>query len=60
MGLENLPEILTVQQLADFLQVGTQTIKRAIKAGRLEAFKVNRDWRIEKEAVIQWVKGEEK
>lgn len=55
MGLDNLPEILTTQQLAEFLQVSDQTITRAIKAGKLKAFKVGRDWRIEKEEVIKWL-----
>lgn len=56
MGLDNLPEIVTTKQLAEFLQVSDQTIKRAIKAGRLKAFKVGKDWRIEKEEVIKWTK----
>ncbi|WP_094604745.1 hypothetical protein SPSIL_020100 [Sporomusa silvacetica DSM 10669] len=55
MGLNNLPDVLTPKQLADFLQVSDQTIKRAIKAGKLKAFKVGKDWRIEKEAVLEWV-----
>jgi len=56
MGLENLPDIITVKQLAEFLQISEQTIKRAIKAGNLEAFRAGRDWRIEKESVMNWVK----
>ncbi|MGE5613186.1 MAG: helix-turn-helix domain-containing protein [Bacillota bacterium] len=56
MGLDNLPEILTIKQLAEFLQVSDQTIKRAIKARKLKAFKIGKDWRIEKEEVIKWVK----
>ncbi len=56
MGLDNMPDILSVRQLADFLQVNEQTIKRAIKAGELKAFKVSRDWRIERESVIEWLK----
>ena len=56
MGLENLPEILTTKQLAEFLQVSDQTVKRAIKAKKLIAFKVGKDWRIEKEEVIKWLK----
>ena len=56
MGLDNLPEILTTKQLAEFLQVSDQTVKRAIKAGKLKAFKVGKDWRIEKEEVVKWVK----
>lgn len=56
MGLDNLPEIITPKQLAEFLQVSEQTIKRALKAGKLKGFKVGRDWRIEKEEVINWLK----
>lgn len=55
MGLNNLPDVLTVQQLSEFLQVSDQTVKRAIKAGKLEAFKVGKDWRIEREAVMKWI-----
>lgn len=58
MGLDKLPNILTPKQLADFLQVSVQTIKRAIKSGKLEAFKVAKEWRIEKEAAINWLKVE--
>jgi len=57
MGLDNLPEIITPKQLAEFLQVSEQTIKRALKAGKLKGFKVGRDWRIEKEEVINWLKS---
>ena len=55
LGIDSLPEIVTPKQLAEFLQVSDQTIKRAIKAGKLKAFKVGKDWRIEKEAVKQWL-----
>lgn len=58
MGLDNLQDVLTVKQLAEFLQVSERTIKRAIKEGDLKAFKVGRDWRIEKERVIEWLKEE--
>lgn len=56
MGLEKLPEILTVKELAEFLKVSDQTIIRAIKKGSLKALKAGREWRIEREAVIEWVK----
>jgi len=54
--LDNLPEISTPKELADFLKVNDQTIKRAIKSGKLKALKVARDWRIERKAVIEWIK----
>jgi len=59
MGLDKLPDILTIKQLAEFLQVNSRTIQRAITNGELKAFKVARDWRIEKDAVIRWIKGDQ-
>jgi excisionase family DNA binding protein len=54
MGLDNLPDVITPKQLSEFLQISDQTIKRAIKDGRLKAFKIGREWRIEKESAIKW------
>lgn len=56
MGIDSLPEIITVKQLAEFLQVSEITIKRAMKANELQAFKVGRDWRVEKDSVIKWLR----
>ena len=55
MIFENLPDVLTVKELADYLKVHETTIKRSIKSGQLKGFKATRDWRIAKEAVIQWI-----
>lgn len=60
MGLDNLQDILSVKDLSEFMKVSDQTIKRAIKSGKLKAFKVGKEWRIEREAVMEWVKNEEK
>lgn len=56
MGLDNLPEIITPKQLAEFLQISEMTVKRALKSGELQGFKLGRDWRIEKEEVLKWAK----
>jgi len=55
VGLDQLPNITTIKELSDFLKVSVQSIKRAIYSGKLKAFKVGRDWRIEKDAVIEWI-----
>ena len=55
MIFENLPDVLTVKELADYLKVHETTIKRALKSGKLKGFKATRDWRISKQAVIQWI-----
>lgn len=56
MSLENLPDVVTVKQLAEFLQVSEMTVKRALKSEDLKGFKVARDWRVEKGEVIKWLK----
>lgn len=56
MGLENLPEILTIKELAEFLKISESTIRRAINNGELKSFKAGKKVRIEKEAVIEWLK----
>ena len=53
--LENLPEIITVKELSQYLKVSDQKISRALKSGALKGFKVVRDWRIEKKEVLQWI-----
>jgi excisionase family DNA binding protein len=58
LGYENLSEILTLKQVAEFLQVSPLTIQRAIKAGKLKAFKPGRDYRILKEDLIAYIEGE--
>ncbi len=58
MVLDNFPDILTVKELSDLLKISDQSIKRAITSGKLEALKVGKVWRIEKNSVIKWVKGD--
>lgn len=57
MGIENLQDVVTIKELADFLKVSVITIRRAIDSGELKAFKVGKAWRIEKEAVLEWIKS---
>ncbi len=57
MGYEKLPDILTLKQVAEFLQVSNLTIQRAIQAGKLKAFKPGRDYRILKEDLISYIEG---
>jgi len=57
VGLERLPTVITVKELADYLKVSDQTIKKALKFDKLKGFKIGRDWRISKEAVLQWIEA---
>jgi len=56
---ENLPELMTVKEVAAFLRVSPLTIKRWGKKGKLPAIRINSrgDRRYKKEAVL-WLVGE--
>lgn len=56
--LEDLPDLLTVREVADILRVSPLTIKRWGKRGKLTPIRINSrgDRRYKKEAVL-WLLG---
>ena len=58
ISLENLPDLLTVKEVANILRVSPLTIKRWGKRGKLPAIRINSrgDRRYKKEAVL-WLLG---
>ena len=54
VSLGNLPDLLTVSEVAELLRVSTLTIKRWGKRGKLPAIRINArgDRRYRKEAVL--------
>ncbi len=51
-------EILTAQEVADILRVSLQTIIRELKEGSLAGFKVRNQWRIRRESLDDYQKGQ--
>ena len=43
----------TIYELAEILKVHHNTIRRAIKSGRIKAIQLGREWRIKKEDFIK-------
>jgi excisionase family DNA binding protein len=41
IDINNLPDLLTVREVADLLRVSTLTIKRWVKRGKLSAIRIN-------------------
>ncbi len=58
LDLSNLPDLLTVREVADLLRVSPLTIKRWGKRGKLPAIRINSrgDRRYKKESVL-WLLG---
>ena len=58
VSIQNLPDLLTVREVAEILRVSPLTIKRWGKRGKLPAIRINSrgDRRYKKEAVL-WLLG---
>ncbi len=58
LSLDELPDLLTVREVAEILRVSPLTIKRWGKRGKLSAIRINSrgDRRYRKEAVL-WLLG---
>jgi excisionase family DNA binding protein len=49
------PIVMTVEDLAAYLQVHPSTIYRLLKSRFIPAFKIGSDWRFNREAVDRWI-----
>jgi excisionase family DNA binding protein len=54
----DLPATLTVNQVAELLQVEPRTIRRNIEFGEIPARKIGRVWRIPKSFVLPYLNPE--
>ena len=53
--LSDVPSILTVRELSEYLKVHPSTIYRLLKTGQLPAFRVGSDWRFNVEQIEGWL-----
>jgi excisionase family DNA binding protein len=57
--MSEIDTLLTARQLQDLLQVDRITIYRMLKDGRLQGFKVGGQWRFSRQAIEQWLQGQQ-
>ena len=50
-----MTELMTVQEVADYLQVTKKTIYRLLRRGSIPAVKVGSSWRFEKASIDKWL-----
>ena len=50
-----MTELMTLEEVANYLRVTKRTMYRAIKEGKFPAIKVRRRWRFEKNSIDQWL-----
>jgi len=46
---------LTLEQIADYLQMSTSSIYKMAQAGKIPAYKIGRQWRFKIEEIDKWV-----
>ncbi len=56
---DDLPLVMTVEEVAELLQLSRETIYAEAQAGRLPARKVGRAWRFFRPAVFEYLYGRE-
>lgn len=53
----SFPEILTLEQAAEMLQVSLRTMQRLAKDGKLPGRQIGSQWRMDREQLREWVRG---
>ena len=56
MKKEQSKEILTAQEVADYLSVHLLTVHRYAREGKIPAFKIGTDWRFHKKYIERWIR----
>jgi len=51
-------QVLTLREVAEYLNVHISTIYKYAQQGKIPAFKVGSDWRFKKDDIDAWIKGE--
>jgi len=51
---------LTLEQIAEYLQMSTSSIYKMAQTGKIPAYKVGRQWRFKKEEIDKWVEKQGK
>lgn len=57
---EGYDDILTIEEVAEALRIGSSQAYRIVRSNQLKAYKEGRDWKIPKTALIQYKKGSHK
>jgi excisionase family DNA binding protein len=52
------PDVLTLEQLAAFLQVEDQTVRALAEAGEIPGREIGGEWRFSRAAVLSWLGAE--
>ena len=54
---EQSPDILTIEEAAEYLRVPLSSLYRIAQSGRIPCQKVGRHWRFRRQALERWIDG---
>ncbi len=54
-NMEQLPPVMTMREVAEYLRVHPTTVYRLLRRGVLPAFRVGSDWRFSRAALDAWM-----
>lgn len=52
---ETYDDILTIEELAEALKIGTTQAYKIVRSGQLKGYKEGKDWKIAKQALIRYI-----
>lgn len=53
-----MPDIMTPQQAADYLQLNVRSLYTALNAGSIPARRIGKQWRISRDVLLAWLAGD--
>jgi len=57
--MTKLKEVMTVKDIAEYMDMHPMTIYKYVKEGNIPAFKIGSSWRIRRESIQKWIKENE-
>lgn len=55
MAVDTPIVVMTVKEVADYLQVHPSTVYKLLRQNQVPAFRIGSDWRFNKERLDQWM-----
>ena len=59
VSYDDIPLIMTVEDLMPILQIGRSTAYKLVRSGKLKTFRVEKQIRISRDALIEYIKQEQ-
>ena len=58
-GFADYPPIMTTQDVADFLSMNIQEVRRLVREGRIPARRIGKAYRFFRDELVQWLYNRE-